>query len=129
MEGGVLSPANSGRRPQSASPGGGGPAGVVQADGRGGGILMAFHLFHALTGFQSLNLSLDAHLSELLLDELDHLLAGGVVVSGPQRRLETIGISGFGKQFLSLLGVVRPRTKLDGIVDALRAAGLPEGKA
>ena len=43
-----------------------------------------------------------------------------MVVSGPQRRLETIGISGFGKQFLSLLGVVRPRTKLDGIVDALR---------
>ena len=33
---------------------------------------MAFHLFHALACFQSLNLSLDAHLSELLLDELDH---------------------------------------------------------
>mgnify|MGYP007043256252 CR=1 FL=1 len=66
---------------------------------------MAFHLFHALACFQSLNLSLDAHLSELLLDELDHLLAGGVVVSGPQRRLETIGISGFGKQFLSFLGL------------------------
>src|SRR5690606_18792364 len=89
--------------------GGSGPAGVVHAHGRLGRFGRLLHPFRALPHFQSLHLHLDAHLAQLLLQELQNLLRRGVGVAAPQHRFEAVGIAGLGQQFLGLLGIVGPR--------------------
>eukprot|EP01022_Parablepharisma_sp_SALTPOND_P030360 TRINITY_DN760_c2_g5_i1.p1 TRINITY_DN760_c2_g5~~TRINITY_DN760_c2_g5_i1.p1 ORF type:complete len:1316 (-),score=509.04 TRINITY_DN760_c2_g5_i1:3474-7421(-) len=96
------------------------PADVEQTHRRGGRVLPAFHTFHALAGFQGLDLGLDADLRQLLLQELDDLYGGAMGVGRPQFGFETVGVAGFGQQGLGLLHVIRPGAGLEGVVHALR---------
>ncbi len=95
------------------------PADVVHAQLGGLGIGPGIDQLHALAGLQRLHRHLDAHLLQLLLQELDHLLAGGVVVVAPQRRFEAVGVAGFLQQFPGLGHVVGNRLHLHGVFHAL----------
>ena len=68
----------------------------------------------ALTGLKCADVGLDADLSELLLQELNNLLGGRVVVARPEIDREAAAVAGFLQEFAGLLRIIGPGTEFLG---------------
>ena len=75
----------------------------------------------ALTGFKCADVGLDADLSELLLQELNNLLGGRVVVARPEIDREAAAVAGFLQKFAGLLRIIGPGAEFLGEIDGGRS--------
>ena len=82
------------------------PANVIKTIRRLRRHLVRLYQRHALPCLKNTGFRLDANLCELLLDELDHLAGGGVVVARPKLRREAVGEPRLSQETLGFLRII-----------------------
>lgn len=75
----------------------------------------------AFAGLKRAYANFDADLSELLLQELNNLLGGRVVVARPEIDRKTAAVAGFLQEFAGLLRIIGPGTEFLGEINGGRS--------